>query len=290
MSIYVNPVLSERDYGFARLGGPGLANCMFFAARAAILAKRRGATMLRPTWERVGIGQWIRRERDKRFYANLFRKDSPLSGLKKIFLMRAKPHYGEDVAFDVKDGIIMVSGLRGYFSDLWNDADFVRQYYNENILPSAIINVPQQMDNSIAVHVRLGDYPAHWRTDIEWYEASIKIVQEEWSKQHPDSQLVFKLFSDGTNEELSQLLSIDGVERVGFGNALADMIAISRCTMLVGSDSTFSGWGAFLGNVPCMFAHLHYGRPLEDRERVVVSEIKTECREWVAKIFLGMNK
>ena len=37
MALYVNPVLSDRDYGIARIGGPGLANCMFFAARAAMI-------------------------------------------------------------------------------------------------------------------------------------------------------------------------------------------------------------------------------------------------------------
>lgn len=283
MSLYINPVLSDRDYGFARLGGPGLANCMFFAARAAILAKRIGATMLRPTWERLGVGQWIRREKDKRFYADLFRKDEAISGIKKLFLLKTMAHHGEDDVADVKDGIVMVSGLRGYFSDLWANADFVRQYFQGNILPSAICSVPKCMDNTIAVHVRLGDYPAHWRTDIGWYEKSIMKIQEGWSKLCRERKLIFKLFSDGKDAELSKLLSIDGVERADFGNALADMIAISRCAMLVGSDSTFSGWGAFLGDVPCMFAHLHYGCPLENRSRVLISSRPEENSEWITK-------
>ena len=46
MALYVNPVLSNRDYGIARIGGPGLANCMFFAARAAVLAKKLNTVIL----------------------------------------------------------------------------------------------------------------------------------------------------------------------------------------------------------------------------------------------------
>lgn len=289
MSLYVNPVLSDRDFGFARLGGPGLANCMFLAARAAILSKRLGATMLRPTWERIGIGQWFRREKDKRFYVGLFRKDPHLSGLKKFLLVKNKHHYDEGIAVGVKDGVVMVSGLRGYFSDLWADSDYVRQYFAENILPSAISNVPDSMGNAIAVHVRLGDYPAHWRTDIGWYEESINIVLEEWKKRNSVISPTVKLFSDGTDKELSRLLSIEGVERADFGNALADIIAISRCSMLIGSDSTFSGWGAFLGNVPCMFAHLHYGYPLKDYEKVIISKDAAERRGWVDKEFLSFS-
>ena len=41
---YFYPVLSDYDFGWFRLSGPGLANCMFVAARAYILqqaGKRR---------------------------------------------------------------------------------------------------------------------------------------------------------------------------------------------------------------------------------------------------------
>ena len=53
-------------------------------------------------------------------------------------------------------------------------------------------------------------------------------------------------------------------------NAMADIYAISRCRYLIGSDSTFSGWGAFLGQVPCVFFRKHYGKVLRDEanERV----------------------
>lgn len=46
---YYYPKLSNRDYGWFRVGGPGLANCMFFAANAYISAcksNHRGGTFL----------------------------------------------------------------------------------------------------------------------------------------------------------------------------------------------------------------------------------------------------
>lgn len=37
-SKYYYPVLSDKDLGWFRIGGPGLANCMFFSVNAYISA------------------------------------------------------------------------------------------------------------------------------------------------------------------------------------------------------------------------------------------------------------
>ena len=46
---YFYPVLSDYDFGWFRLSGPGLANCMFVAARAYILSRRENAGYISPT-------------------------------------------------------------------------------------------------------------------------------------------------------------------------------------------------------------------------------------------------
>ena len=46
---YYYPKLFTRDFGWLRIGAPGLANCMFFAANAYIFAcksNHRGGTLL----------------------------------------------------------------------------------------------------------------------------------------------------------------------------------------------------------------------------------------------------
>lgn len=278
MSMYINPVLSNLDYGFARVGGPGLANCMFVAARAAILAKKMDAELLRPTWERIGIGQWLRHERDKRLYVGLFKKDWYAGGLRKAALLMLKRHIPEDAATGVSDGVVMVSGLKGYFTDLWGDVGLVREYFNRNICPEAIANISQSLHNVVAVHVRLGDYPRKLRTDISWYINAINSARRYlWNCQ----EVAFKVFSDGTDAELAPILAIPGVTRAYYGNALADIVAISKCRLLIGSDSTFSGWGAFLGNVPCVFAHLHYDKVLSNNTLTLVSENGEDVEKWM---------
>ena len=53
---------------------------------------------------------------------------------------------------------------------------------------------------------------------------------------------------------------------------IADIYAISKCCFMIGSDSTFSGWGAFLGQVPCVFFRKHYGQVLMDKSKEIVED------------------
>lgn len=79
---YFYPVLSDYDFGWFRLSGPGLANCMFVAARAYILSRRENAGYISPTWTKLSPGTFLRREKDKRVYFKIF-NELGIRGLKK---------------------------------------------------------------------------------------------------------------------------------------------------------------------------------------------------------------
>ena len=51
---------------------------------------------------------------------------------------------------------------------------------------------------------------------------------------------------------------MSNVKRVFYGNAFADMYAISKTKMVIASDSTFSAWGAFIGQRPILFNRRHF--------------------------------
>lgn len=242
---YYYPCLSNIDCGFFRIGGAGLANCMFVSARAYVNCKENNGTFISPTWKKFSIGPILRHEKDKRIYSNLF-YPLGISGWKKVWMLIrlkiCKPM-----------NIQRFSGLGNYFMDLNNYYPLVREYFDSIIRPETIMGVNgYEWDKYIAVHVRLGDYLPHLRISIEWYKKIIKIILEYNPRQK------FLLFSDGNEEELIQLLSISQVKKVFFGNAFADMYAISKCKLLIGSDSTFSAWGAFLGQKPIIFNRRHF--------------------------------
>jgi hypothetical protein len=68
--------------------------------------------------------------------------------------------------------------------------------------------------------------------------------------------------SDGSPAALGDLLSIDGVTLLRPGCAISDLLVLSRARVLLASgSSSFSAWGAFLGQMPVAS---HPGQPMSD--------------------------
>lgn len=242
---YFYPALSDKDYGWFRISGPGLANCMFFAVNAYISSKKNKGEYIAPTWRKFSIGPILRRERDKRVYNSLF-KDVGIDGVKKIWIILTKKLFGRK---DVK----IFNSLDNYFLDLNEEVSLVQEYFNLILKSETVKEVDvSRMKEMVAVHIRLGDYLPEMRVNIDWYCGVIQNILLKCPNQ------MFALFSDGSDEELEQLFSIPNVKRCFFGNAFADMWAISKSKFVIASDSTFSAWGAFLGQRPILFSKRHF--------------------------------
>lgn len=253
---FVYPKLpAEFDLGFMRIGGAGLANCMFVAARAWILHKETNYEFITPTWGKFSPGPYLRGEKDKRHYFGLFKRLG-ISGFNKLILLLTLPKHKHDPTKNYENGtIITVEGLGNYFSDLLDHHQLVKDYFIQIILKNHFRLLDKHdFSNVIGVHIRLGDYSNDLRTDIHWYRNLILEIQSQLN-----SPFQFNVFSDGTDDELKPITDLKNVRRVFFGNAFSDIIALSRCQLIIGSDSTFSGWGAFLGQVPVIFPRRHFG-------------------------------
>jgi len=224
---------------------------------------KKNAKMLAPTWIHFSPGPFLRRERDKWIYHGLFYSGEPcIGGLKKMAILllfsrnRATGNKGESREF---------TGLGRYFEEMLDEHEDVQNLFRHMIRSKALLRLASEdFSNSIAVHIRLGDYSLSARTPLEWYAAVMQKVQQV----NPSAQ--FRIFSDGTDEELALVLKFPNTRRCFMGNALADMVAISRCQLLLGSDSTFSGRGAYLGQIPCIWAAKHFGRVLVDSWKEIV--------------------
>ncbi len=218
---------------------------MFMAAHAWVACQKEGGKFISPSWLKFSIGPYLRRERDKRNYANLFRCYG-VSGFKKLFLLaKFKLTGGRQCrTFDT---------LGSYFGELNKNQPLVRQYFETIVNPAMIASVDDRyLRDCVAVHVRLGDYVPSLRIPLSWYVGIMQSIK----RLNPGQRII--IFSDGTDDELAELMAIPGVERKFYGNALADIWAISKCKLLIASDSTFSAWGAFLGNVPIIFNRRHF--------------------------------
>ncbi len=253
---YIYPKLPavKHTYSWARIAGNGLANCLFVYARAIALSNRTGAQIIHPTWFNISIGPYLRFQKDKRHYLGLFSRNEEISGIRKFFLLN---FYPKSNSLDDQDGgVFYVEGLGNYFEDIIGVNSIVSDYIIAHVRPNLLYRIMNfDFSHCVAVHIRLGDYPQELRTPLIWYKE--RILEK---KQERDYQ--FLIFSDGRDDEIAEILSINGTERANFGCAISDIIAISKCEFLIGSDSTFSGWGAYLGQVPCRFYKKHFGRIL----------------------------
>ena len=211
---YVYPKLpsAKATTPFFRLSGNGLANCLFTYARSIVYAEKNNLPIIEPTWFNISLGPYLRRESDKRHYKGLFKACGEISGLKKILLLLFR-----------KKEIKVIEGLGDYFVDILEDSHTVKNYIINHIGDGILDDVNKfDFNNCVAVHVRLGDYVDSRRTPLEWYIEKIERKIEECPRAK------FLLFSDGSNEQLKPLIKIPQVQKVFFGNAIADIIAISR--------------------------------------------------------------
>ena len=244
----VKPYFGDREViGLFRVGGPGLGNLLFPYCRAHILSLEKNIEMIPPIWPTIKIGPIIRMEKEQRFYLNLFRSFTAkrLSLLLKSrnFKEVNEDEVGKTYQLDEKT-VIKVSGLRNYFKDLIGYNLELREF----LYQTAAKNIQSKVDafdgnRSIGLHIRLGDYDEAGKTAIAWYLEKIKQLQ-----QNPTlATMELIVFSDGKDSELNEILSLPNCSRVKKPDALSDILRLSKCKIIIGSNSTFSAWSAFLG-------------------------------------------
>ncbi len=105
-------------------------------------------------------------------------------------------------------------------------------------------------DRLVGVHIRREDYCRYntgkWMLSIKDYAQAMHHIAEEFV----GDKVGFVIASSSP----LVLSEFDGLSVCSApGHLLEDNIALSRCDMIVGPPSTYSGWASFSGNVPIRF-------------------------------------
>ena len=142
--------------------------------------------------------------------------------------------------------VVRFSGLGDYFAPFIGRAGLVSAELRRITRPNL---VPKPAEAAfIGVHVRLGDFPRSWRQPLDWYRDAVVRTRADLGRR-----LRVRVYSDGRADELQPLLSHPGVEYVQGRTAITDLLDVSQASAIVASSSTFSMWGAFLGEVPTIW-------------------------------------
>lgn len=113
------------------------------------------------------------------------------------------------------------------------------------------IDKVKQNNYLIGVHIRQGEYKSKNFEGGAWYfnEREVaEILKEYLKKEKLDARKVlFILCSDGLiNLSLFSDLNI----KLGPGLMIEDLIVLSKCNLILGSNSTFGSFSAYFGNIP----------------------------------------
>lgn len=263
---YAYAELSQWDFELFRLLGPGLGNLLFPWARMVMAAEKDGLRMLWPTWPQLKLGPLLRRERDARFYGDLFHNPGEYIGGVRKFLIRKTYSKIDEVIYGggsvpdrkLERSVVYFSGMDGMFEPILSHRATIQCELLRMCRSKHLQGLQHDFSKSITVHLRLGDFRKpddallrsgefNVRLPLNWIKESILYLRSQTKRCIP-----VWIFSDGTDEQLRDLLCIPDATRLNFGSALADMLAMSRSNALVVS-STFSMWAAFLGSMPCLY-------------------------------------
>jgi hypothetical protein len=153
--------------------------------------------------------------------------------------------------------IFVFGGTRDRFQSLYHYRSSIREEFASLVQPEAISCVPSSFFPRFGCHIRLGDFPNttgperlkddNVRLPLSWYKGHLRRMAVRW----PD--IPIEIFSDGTDAELASILCLPNVRRANYGNAVADLIAMTQVKLLICSGSSFSAWAAFLGKMPTIW-------------------------------------
>lgn len=263
--IYVFAKLSTLDCLGIRIGGAGLGNILFPWARAVIVSNKYGIQQINPTWKSLKIGPLLRGEMDTRGYSDLF-IDQNIIGLTKFFILL----FGKRIPEDQIDRelekkslwprVIEFKGMLNQANDILNEYELVKNELTKMTQSKHLRAIDAFTGKGITLHIRLGDFsiPAsedeirrgrtNCRLPLAWYISMIEKFRGIYSADFP-----VNVFSDGSDDDLQEVLKLPNVTRHYYGSAIADILAIAKSDIFIASNSTFSLWASYLGRMPTIW-------------------------------------
>ena len=260
--IFHYPSLSQRDFLIFRLRGAGLANHLFPMYRAFQKSKETGGVFLFPPMVQLKLGTFIRGEKDKRMYFNLFnpRKINELFQLKVLFSKNKFDEHSFELLKNDKDGVIIYKGIEDlsgsnkyYFFKSFNQ-EYKEEFINMLIARSKkrdrlFSELSSIKKDDICIHIRRGDFPVKGLKDDPFRQ-----ISDEWFikvlgylvKEFPRKKI--RIFTDDPTSLSNELLSIKNISVDSSYNAWHAILKMSAHGTIVASTSTFSLWSAFIGD------------------------------------------
>jgi hypothetical protein len=258
---------------FAR--GAGLGTRLFPWARCKIFAARHELPMLAPRWVQLRVGPLLRGGIQLQAYhrqillMGQFRRNGYIGGLDRARLGSA-PRIDEPQRLDDASVpsyghrgpvVITFKGYGNLFADLEGQQEFLLEALRDEA-QAKWVSLADRLAAPIGVNVRCGndfrdarsesDFTTMGavKTPVPWFVRALQAVREASGSAQPAV-----VVSDGTPEQLKDLLSMPNVHFARPGCAISDLLTLAHAKVLIGSGgSSFSAWASFLSRA-VTFSH-----------------------------------
>lgn len=226
----------------------GLANKLLVWANGVVYAKLNNSNFIVTPWYHFSIGPFLRNERSKRFYFGCFNKPSFIGGIVALFFaailnVTKKHNFLRNI---ISYKIFSIVPIYSDFTvNIREHRWIVKEEFFKMLNPIVQKRLQKKPKIEIGVHIRLGDFKLmNISTPLAFYKKAILKLRESFG-----SYLAVTIFSDGTDKELYEILSLNGVERATNNQDIDDLVQLSKSEYLVLSqDSSFGYFAAFISN------------------------------------------
>jgi hypothetical protein len=141
-----------------------------------------------------------------------------------------------------------------YIDGYWQNPKYFEQYkaeltsefsIKEGIISQTALNLKQKIanENSVAIHIRRGDYCAEWIIDEGYYLEAVDYIKEKLKNPR------FYIFCEDYEyaKGFSQKIGSSTIIRdISYFEDIEEFCLISACHNQIIANSTFSWWGAYL--------------------------------------------
>lgn len=234
---------NKKSIVVAKLPNTGLGNKMLTYSRAFCFAKANNLELYSINWVSFQVGPLIRMERSKRIY-NYFTQSEFLTRIKLFGLSFFRVKEKEGAKFYKYNKYYVFSEIfinNDYFSEIRNSKFIFKSAFKELLNASINVQIENSIPPDVAIHIRRGDFKkGSTITSITYFIDVLMFIQSNISRE-----LKICVFSDGDDDELREILAIDGVFRAKQQPDVVDLFQMTKSKIFIPSiGSTFSYWAA----------------------------------------------
>lgn len=281
-------VPGKRKHCYAFLPHAGLGNKLFVWAQCVVFARNNNCGYSVTGWYHLHFRTLLRivfmGEKRHEYYFNPF-KSNPFRGLKFLGFRASNAK----LVSQADSGKKMDDESSYYFKDLSRDDYFVTLRDYRNVISETFWSkikekyIPSDRPNHISIHIRRGDFIAMgWVSPLDYYKKILLMI-----RVHLGFQVQTTIYSDGTRQELAEILNEPNTFFYQTVNPIYDMLSMSRSKLIVlSANSTYGMWAAFLSEAIIIrkredFAK-GYIRSEVDRSKWYEGELNEDPEHWPA--------